>query len=172
MGGTGKVLSMGSAARAQAQWQRRKVEMKFKVNRVSAPFLNNLLRNVGGLGTHLLGTPTFPHYKVKDRAGARQVLALERWIEKELKVLEDVREIPESWSKELTLQKTYVDRLLDMLKHYEELGYLAATMKFYWELYDALTGETTQLDDPSNCSGEDLGDLVGEDEPKEEAKKG
>lgn len=172
MGGTGKVLSMGLAARAQAQWKRRKVEMKFKVNRVSAPFLNNLLRNVHGLGTHLLGSPNFPHYKAKDKSGARQILSLQRWIEKELKEL-DGKEIPEGWVKELTLQKTYVDRLLDMLDHYKDLGQMAGTMEFYWQLRDTLEGKDFEasLDDPSDCSDEDLGDLVKEDEPIDEEAK-
>ena len=172
MGGTGKVLSVGLAARVQEAWRRRKVEMKFKVNRVSAPFLNNLLRNVHALGTHFLGIPNFPHYKAKDKAGARQILSLQRWIGQELKEL-DGKEIPEGWTKELTLQKTYVDRLLDMLDHYKDLGQMAGTMEFYWQLRDALEGKNFEdsLDDPSACSDDDLGDLVKDDELVEEEKK-
>lgn len=179
MGGTAKVLSMGLAARAQAQWKRRKVEMKFKVNRVSAPFLNNLLRNVQGLGTFYLGVQAFPHYKVpdKDKAGARQLLSLQRWIDKELKMW-DGKEIPVGWTKELTLQRTYVDRLIAMLDHYEVLGQQAMTVDPYWQLRDALEERdfNASLDDPSDCS-DDIGELVkdnelAEEDKKEEAKKG
>ena len=146
--------------------------MKFTVNRISAPFLNNLLRNVGALGTHLLGGSNFPHYKVNDKSGARQLLSLQRWIEKELKEL-DGKEIPTGWTKQLTLQKTYVDRLIDMLDHYKDLGHMSATAEYYWQLRDVLEGRNFEdsLDDPSDCSEEDLGDLVKADEPVEETKK-
>jgi hypothetical protein len=174
MGGTAKVLSMGLAARAQAQWKRRKVEMKFTVTHVSAPFLNNLLRNVQGLGTFFLGVQAFPHYKVpdKDKAGARQLLSLQRWIDKELKMWEG-KDIPVGWTKELTLQRTYADRLIAMLEHYEVLGQQAMTVDPYWQLRDALEGRdfNASLDDPSDCSEEDIGDLVEDDEPVEEEKK-
>lgn len=175
MGGTGNFFVRGMAARAQDRWHRRKVEMKFKVNRISAPFLNNLLRNVHALGTHLLGIPNFPHYKAKDKGGARQILSLQRWISQELKEV-DGKEIPEGWFKELSLQKTYVDRLIDMLDHYKDLGQMAGTMEFYWQLRDALEGKNFEdsLDDPSEGGWTDLGELLKDDESgevEEEKKK-
>jgi hypothetical protein len=88
----------------------------------------------------------------------------------------DGKEIPEGWTKELALQKTYVDRLLDMLDHYKDLGQMAGTMEFYWQLRDALEGKNFEdsLDDPSECSEDDLGELVKDDESgevEEEKKK-
>ncbi len=125
--------------------------MKFVVNQKSIIFLNNILRNQNALGLHLLGKSGDQHYRTKDNTGARQILSLQKWIEKEVDEFKGAKEIPEDWTKELGLKKVYVDRLIEMLDHYKDLGNLPATMEFYWHLRDALEGRKFEdgLDDPS-----------------------
>lgn len=128
--------------------------MKFTLNQKSFVYLNHLLRNPGALGLHLLGKNQDAQYRTKDNTGARQVLSLQKWIAKEVEEFKGKNEIPDDWSKTLGLKKVYVDRLIEMLDHYKELGNCPEKMEFYWQLRDALEGRKFEdgLDDPSDSS--------------------
>jgi len=145
------VNKIGAAARAQKLWRERKQEMKFTVNQKSVVFLNNLLRNPSALGLHWLGKNHDAHYRTKSNAASRQVMSLQKWVERELDEFKGQKEIPLDWSKELSLKKVYVDQIIDMMDHYKELANVPSTMEFYWQLRDALEGHKFEdkLEDPS-----------------------
>lgn len=138
--------------------------MHLCLDRSALRLLDRMIRNPGTLGLQEVG-PQFQQWRAKDEAGAKEILRLQKWLEMKVfeRVSEDAFKIPEKW--EGGLPQTYVDRLLEVVKYYEPLGFLPAHVQDYFNLRNALEGKT----------GEDkaLTELFDYKEPekKEEAAK-
>ena len=118
--------------------------MKFTVNKDSLLFLFNMLRNPMALGDRV------PQYKACDNVVARELLSLQKWITGIADANKGVA-LDAAFRLELSLKKSYVNRALDMMEHYKDLGRLVASAESYWRLKDALEGKDFEasLDDPS-----------------------
>lgn len=120
--------------------------MKFTVNKDSLLFLFNMLRNPIALGDR----DRVPQYKASDNVVARELMSLQKWITGIADANKDVT-LDAAFKLELSLKKSYVNRAIDMLEHYKDLGRMATSAESYWRLRDALEGKDFEasLDDPS-----------------------
>lgn len=137
--------------------------MHLKFERAALRLLDRMVRNPRDLALQEV-SPQFQQWRPKDEAGARQLFHLQKWLEKKVfeKVSDEVFRIPETW--EGGLPQVYVDRLLEIVKYYESLGFLASYVQDYFSLLNSLQGKTG--DDKA------LAELLDYREPeKEEAKK-
>jgi len=140
------VNKIGAADRAQRIWRERRQEMNFTVNKDSLVFLFNMLRNPMALGDRI------PQYKACDSVVARELLSLQKWITGiTLEISNKNIPLDKDFKRELSLKKSYVNRVLDMIEHYKDLGRLVASAESYWRLKDVLEGKDFEasLDDPS-----------------------
>jgi hypothetical protein len=145
-GGCYGVNKIGAADRAQRIWRERRQEMNFTVNKDSLVFLFNMLRNPMALGDRI------PQYKASDNVVARELLSLQKWITGiTLDISSKNIALDAEFRRELSLKKSYVNRVIDMLEHYKDLGRMVASAESYWRLKDALEGKDFEasLDDPS-----------------------
>lgn len=120
--------------------------MNFTVNKDSLVFLFNMLRNPMALGDRI------PQYKASDNVVARELLSLQKWITGiTLDISSKNIALDAEFRRELSLKKSYVNRVIDMLEHYKDLGRMVASAESYWRLKDALEGKDFEasLDDPS-----------------------
>ena len=119
--------------------------MNFTVNKDSLVFLFNMLRNPMALGD-------CPQYKASDNAVSRELLSLQKWITGiTLEISSKNIALDKDFQRDLSLKKSYVNRVIDMMEHYKDLGRLVASAESYWRLRDALEGKDFEasLDDPS-----------------------
>lgn len=127
--------------------------MKIKLDAKMLEFLNGMIRYSREFQVAMtLVNPPLRIYQASDGPGARQLVALQKWLEE--KVFERVtneRGVEEFKfvEKEVGLKKVYVDRLLEMLAHYKNLGLTGLMAEPYWRLLDALEGRQFEVDDPS-----------------------
>jgi len=174
-----RVEKVGLAERAQRVRRARRVEMKLHLDEGMIGLLNGLLRAPHTLPTHQLGQREFPHYTAGDFAASREVVALQKWLEKACMKpikMESGQDGFEFIEGTYGLKKVYVNRLLDIMKHYERMGRLASIVGPYCGLMDQLEGRIYEMDDPSEeCGEEDEIAAEGEGEGEgevEEAKDG
>ena len=122
--------------------------MKFTVNKDALLFLFNMLRNPMALGDRV------PQYKACDNVVARELLSLQKWITDIADVHKGVT-LDAAFRLELSLKKSYVNRVIDMMEHYKDLGRVVASAESYWRLRDALEGKDFEasLDDPRDDQG-------------------
>jgi len=119
--------------------------MNFTVNKDSLVFLFNMLRNPMALGD-------CPQYKASDNVVSRELLSLQKWITGiTLDISSKNIVLDKDFQRDLSLKKSYVNRVIDMMEHYKDLGRLVASAESYWRLRDALEGKDFEasLDDPS-----------------------
>ena len=83
-------------------------------------------------------------YQAKDMPGAKQVRALQQWAETKLTIKKD-KEI-EFQAFEGGLKQVYVDRLKEILEHYQKIGFSTAFCKNYVTVMAKLKGETITED--------------------------
>ena len=98
-------------------------------------------------------------YKAPDEAGQRQMIALQKFIEKKFLAYrgpragegpEDIRDfipLEEDETIIVGISQSYVNRIKDMMKHYKAIGQLASMVEPWIKLQDALEGKVFKVDD-------------------------
>ena len=149
-----KILKLDSTQRVLDNLRERKRQMKLKLTTDASVILNAFLRQPNQLPFADLANRNFKPYAAGDYTGQMQVASLQKWFEDKvlISVGKDKFKLPEEIV-DVTLKNTYVTRLKEIHKHYEEMGKLATMCKPYIELGAALEGKTIELDDPSEDNG-------------------
>ena len=96
-----------------------------------------------------LGNPTFKHYVATDVPAMKQVASLQKWVREKVAFEDEKTNQVKFDAVTVGLKQTYVDRVMDMLGHYKELGKTPLYVQAYLELEAALKGEVFSADDPS-----------------------
>jgi hypothetical protein len=138
---------MGIAQNILDRHKERRSEVNLEFPKTEIGLLNAFLREYQNLPMNEIMPPLRP-YQAKDKPGAKQIAALQRWLEKKVmeKKVEGTGYKFNDWSG--SLPKVYVERLLEIVKHYEPLGMLPTVfMQDYWSLRAKLEGEKPDFDD-------------------------
>jgi len=135
------VIKMGAAAKWLAAKREGRQEMKLSLTEGSANLLKAMVIEPHMLNLALVGE-NFKHWRAHDNSGARQVVSLQKWLEQ--KVLEKAEPKgfvapKDGWTG--ALPQVYVDRLKEIVKHYEPLGMMPTVTRDYLSLVDALDGK-------------------------------
>jgi hypothetical protein len=142
---------------------RKKMKIEFDASMIF--LLNGMVRSNGTLpladASGDAKAPLAP-YKADDDGAKRQLLALQKWMEKKLLVkrapdpskgekgtkdIIDYPELEEDETIKVGINKTYVDRLKIMMKHYKKLGGLSSMVEPWLKLTDALDGTKFEVND-------------------------
>lgn len=140
-------------------------EMKIAFDRSMIFLLNGMIRSNGLLpladASGSAQAPLAP-YKADDEGAQRQMVALQKWMEKRLlvkrlpdpskgEVGEDERidfpDLKEGETITVAINKTYINRIKIIMKHYSKMGGLASVVEPWLKLQDALEGKTFEVDD-------------------------
>lgn len=126
--------------------------MKFFLTRDEMVLLNLFVREPSPQMESII-----KQYSVTDQDVAKQVIRLRKWLE--AKVFEPLKTDPEKPDRitgynfperrDVGLKQVYLERLLDILKHYEPVGRQIGVAHLYYPLLWKLKGESVAEDDPS-----------------------
>lgn len=139
--------------------------MKIKLGRAEIGLLHRMVCQPETIAVPKNPTQPHPPYEAPDRSGAKMLAKLIKVVR--TKIMKETGsnswEIPESW--EGSIKQTFVDKLSEIVVHYQALGMSSTFVQQYWNIRDQLEGKTVVDDDLS-----DVLDDVVEDELKREAE--
>jgi len=156
-GWTLEVRKMGLAARWLGHKREGRKEMKLELDVGMIHLLNGMIRMNGLLPLGAAGgnpQNPLPLYKAPDEAAQRQMVALQKWVEKRLLVKKrddgkslDYPELGDGETVSVSLRQAYIDRIKELMKHYEKIGQLSQMVEPYLKLKDALDGKKFEYDE-------------------------
>lgn len=125
------------------KWRERRTEMKLSLTKEESEMIGLFICRAEMVNHQLFDTKI---YQAKDMPGAKQLSSLQNWIESKLLFKNKVNEPLQAQAYDGSLKQVYVDRLKEIMEHYQKAGFSTAFCKAYVSLMAKLKGETVTDD--------------------------
>jgi hypothetical protein len=116
-----------------------KIKVKLNFERKALRLLNSMIFNPQSLNLREAGINS--EWKAKDASGRNQIIHIQKWLQTKVfeKIDDSSFKIPEKYSG--ALPQLYIDRLIEIVKYYEPIGFMVAYADEYVLLLNTLEGK-------------------------------